>query len=157
MLAHRKLERLIEARKRAKLTQEAFGKALGIPAANVSGWENLTRAIPMQHWDTIARILSITYDDVKSIAQEAKAKIYGDDREERIGFILNLSQEEYCELVNAYESKRLDLFQIAKIDDIEDFRDRAVAGIARMNLPAETKGMVIDFLSKLDGIESREE
>ena len=111
----------------------------------------------MQHWDTIARILSITYDDVKSIAQEAKAKIYGDDREERIGFILNLSQEEYCELVNAYESKRLDLFQIAKIDDIEDFRDRAVAGIARMNLPAETKGMVIDFLSKLDGIESREE
>ena len=147
----RKLKKLIKARKDAGMTQEELGKALSIPSTNVSGWENLKRPIPMQHWKKISQILSISYEEIQNIAEELHRIIKNNDTtEERIAFINKLSDYEYTELVNAYEEKRLDLSQIAKIDDLENFRDRAISGIARMDIPAEIKGKVIDFLSKLE-------
>ena len=45
---------------------------------------------------------------------------------------------------------KLDLSQLAKLDDLEDFRDRAIAAVGRMDIPVDIKGKVIDMLSKLE-------
>lgn len=63
---------------------------------------------------------------------------------------IKIDQDTLEELVAAYEMGKLDLSQLAKLDDIEDFRDRAIAAVGRMDIPVDVKGKVIDMLSKLE-------
>ena len=128
------------------MTPFAFAKKNGITPESLRRWLNGQRDPKI---DNIIQLAAALHCDVSDISEWISTDD-ASDTEDRIGWVTSLSDEEYAEIVNAYTSGTLDPFQIAKIDDIENFRDRAILGVSKLAIPAEIKGTVIAFLSQLE-------
>ena len=157
-------------------TQREVADYLGITPQSYFKIENGINNLHPKHWQKIMSYLGLSEKELMSfvgrrslqrkqhfdagkiklnnVDQVLLADTLAQDNRERIDWIISLSTQEYHELVNAYESGRLDVFQIAKIEDIEHFKDRAITGIAKMNIPADIKGKIVDFLGRLDLIDN---
>ena len=134
-------------------TQDDLAAAIGVPKANISAWECHRRKIPTKHWQKMAMFFGVSLDTIRELAESMARKVVSDDENEirdRCAWVAALPDAEWAEIASAYESGALDVYQIAKIDDIEDFRDRAILGVSKLAIPSEAKGAVIAFLSDLE-------
>lgn len=61
------MNKLAYHRKIKGISQEELGKALNVHKANVSAWENGSRAIPLKHLPKIKKILGISEEEVLSM------------------------------------------------------------------------------------------
>src|SRR5574344_1910192 len=146
-------------------TQSDVARVLGITTQSYFKIEAGINNLHPRHWQKIQKLFSITEEELSQFVAfvvETKRRKknhiendFSENLKDRIAFIQRLSEQEYAELVNAYEDKRLDLFQLAKTDDIENFRDRAIAGVGRLDISADAKGKVIDLLSNLEQINKK--
>ncbi len=141
-------EKLKEFIAQSGLSEAEWAKLHGFPQRSVNSWVNGKRNCLLKNARRIAVACGCKLSDISSYSVDDTAE----EVKSRFAFISKLSSYEYSELVNAYEDGRLDLSQIAKSDDIENFRDRAIAAIARLDISADIKGKVIDLISKLDQI-----
>lgn len=128
------------------MSETEWAKQHGFPQKTINCWINGTRNALLKNAKKLAECCHCKISDISDFVMDDETE---DDLEERIVFIRSLTEAEYSELVNAYENGTLDLFQIAKLDDIENFRERAIMQIARLDISPEAKGKVIDILSKL--------
>lgn len=139
-------EKLKEYIKTSGLSEAEWAKIHNFPQTSVNSWTSGTRNCLLKNAKKIAAACGCRLSEISTYPDHYAPE----DMDDRIAFVSNLDSYEFSELVNAYTDGRLDLSQLAKLDDLEDFRDRAIAAVGRMDIPVDIKGKVIDMLSKLE-------